>query len=96
MAKFKIKRHADKDFTERQLPHNRIDLFFDCIKLRWREFLIIGFMIALSMLPIFVLGVMRDNMIADAINKNEIENARYSLLFFPQMPQVYVISPNAV
>ena len=93
MAKFKIKRHADKDFTERQLPHNRIDLFFDCIKLRWREFLIIGFMIALSMLPIFVLGVMRDNMIADAINKNEIENARYSLLFFDAVSILFYLLP---
>lgn len=93
MAKFKIKRQADTDFTEQQLPHNRIDAFFDCIKLRWREFLIIGFVIVLSMLPIFILGVVRDNMIADAINKNEIENARYSLLFFDVISILFYLLP---
>lgn len=93
MAKFKIKRSADTDFTEAQLPHNRIDAFFDCIKLRWREFFIIGFIIMLSMLPIFALGLVRDNLIADAINKNEIANAQYTLLFFDAVSILFYLLP---
>ena len=93
MAKFKIKRSADTDFTEAQLPHNRIDAFFDCIKLRWREFFLMGTIILLSMLPIFALGVVRDNFIADAINNNEIENAQYILLFFDAVSILFYLLP---
>ena len=67
MAKFKIKRCADSDFTESRLPHNRTEVFFDCIRLRWREFLKLGVIILLSMLPMLMIGILRDNLIADAI-----------------------------
>jgi len=93
MAKIKIKRHADTDFTEQQLPHNRIDAFFDCIKLRWREFLIIGFMMVLSMLPLFAIGIVRDNMIADALIVNDIAAARYTLLLFDVISILLYILP---
>ena len=93
MAKFKIKRAADTDFTEAQLPHNRKDVFFDGIKLRWREFLLIGAIFVLSMLPIFAIGLLRDNFIADAINKNEILNAQYILLFFDALSILFYLLP---
>lgn len=93
MAKFKIKRHADTDFTEQQLPHNRIDAFFDCIKLRWRELLIIGIIMLISMIPIFALGIMRDNMISDAISENNINSARYTLLLFDVISIIFYLLP---
>lgn len=83
MAKLKIKRQADFDFSESQLPHNRTEVFFDCLKLRWRTFLQLGLLFFFAMLPIFVVNIVRDNMIADAIyNGNSLLNARYTLLVF--------------
>lgn len=81
--KFKIKRQADTDFSEAKLPHNRVEVFFDCFKLRWRTFLLLGILFFFAMLPIFVVNIVRDNMIADAIyNENSLLDARYTLLIF--------------
>lgn len=81
MAKFKIRKCAETDFTEAKLPHNRVAVFFDCLKLRWREFLKLGVIILLSMLPILAICVVRDNLIADAIyNAENLESAGYILL----------------
>lgn len=81
MAKIKFKRCAETDFTESKLPHNRKEVFFDCFKLRWREFLKLGAIILLSMLPILLICVVRDNLIADAIqNTDSLKSAEFVLL----------------
>lgn len=97
MAKFKIKRQAASDFTESGLPHNRKEVFFDSIKLHWLTFLKIGCLLLASMLPLFAICIVRDNLIADALNNlSSLEQARYTLLLFDGISiPLYLISAFA-
>lgn len=50
-----MKQKASKtDFTEQQLPHNRREVFFDCLKLYWRKLLWIGLLLLAFSAPYLV------------------------------------------
>lgn len=55
----KIKR-AETDFTADGLPHNRLQLFFDCLKIRHRLFFAAGGILLLFALPLLVLLLTHD------------------------------------
>lgn len=56
----KKQKFADREFTEQQLPHNRRQQFFDCLKVRFSLFMRIGVILLLFLLPCFILAVYRD------------------------------------
>ncbi len=55
----KIKQ-AKSDFTSSQLPHNRREVFFDCIKQRWRLLFCIGLLLLAFVLPTLIVDCVAD------------------------------------
>lgn len=81
------KREAKTDFTEAKLPHTRVEVFFDCFKLRFLTFMRLGATLLLSVLPLIAIWIARDLMIADAFGNSAdtavaARNAQGALLFF--------------
>ncbi len=54
---FKRKTAAPRDYTQAMLPHSRKEIFFDVLKLNWRNFVILGSIFFLFCLPLFLLSV---------------------------------------
>ena len=52
---------AKKDFTVNDLPKNRWEVFFDCLKERFSLFLLMGVVLLLFALPLFFVTVLSDN-----------------------------------
>lgn len=48
-----VHKHSEAEFTEYQLPHNRREVFFDCLKLRYGVFVLTGLLLLLFILPFF-------------------------------------------
>jgi hypothetical protein len=53
-------KRAPTDFTADLLPHNRWEVFWDVIKMRWRTLLLIGAILFAFFLPTMLLMVFRD------------------------------------
>lgn len=51
---------APIDFDAQMLPHNRREVFFDCLKMRYSVFVWAGLMLLLFALPILMLMLFRD------------------------------------
>ena len=70
----KIKR-AESDFTADGLPHNRFQLFFDCLKIRHRLLFAAGGVLLLFALPLLILLLTHDatcaKIFADGATANE-------------------------
>ena len=70
----KIKR-AESDFTADGLPHNRLQLFFDCLKIRYRLFFATGGVLLLFALPLLTLLLTHDatcaKILADSVKADE-------------------------
>lgn len=68
---------SSTDFTPKDLPHNRRQVFFDVFCLHWKTFLLFGFLFLLLCLPIQGVSILRTLLInkayGDAINQTEIE-----------------------
>lgn len=50
--KKKKTQQAKQDFTFAQLPHNRKEVFFDCIKMQWKTLLLLGVIALAFCLPL--------------------------------------------
>lgn len=59
---FKPKK-ASHDFTVDNLPSNRKEVFFDSLKLRFRDFLKLGLLLLLFSLPLIILNFVKDMML---------------------------------
>lgn len=58
----KIKTKVSKEeFKEYQLPSTRKQVFFDVLKLHWRSFLVLGFVLIIGTLPLLACLFVRDN-----------------------------------
>ena len=55
-----VRRHAEREFTEFDLPHNRKEVFFDRLKTRFDVFFKLGLMLALFFLPMLAVAVYGD------------------------------------
>ena len=53
------------DFQKSDLPKNRREVFFDCVKLRFLTFLGLGAVIAIFMLPLIVITFLKDSFYAN-------------------------------
>jgi len=58
----KIKtKQSETEFNESMLPHNRVEVFWDVLKLHWRAFLILSLVLILGFLPLLTCLFIRDN-----------------------------------
>ncbi len=48
---------AKHDFTRAQLPHNRREVFWDVLRLHWKDLLLMGLLTLLAALPLHCVGV---------------------------------------
>ena len=51
---------AKTDFSEQNLPHNRKEVFFDCMKLYWQKLLLLGFILLVFCLPLLAVSAVCD------------------------------------
>lgn len=56
----KKRKAATQDFSIDKLPHNRVEVFFDRLKMRWPLFLLLGLILSLSILPSLLVLFLRD------------------------------------
>ncbi len=61
----RIKQSAT-DFTYQNLPHNRVEVFFDVVKLHWKSFLLFGLVFLLFCLPTQGLSLLRTLLVNQA------------------------------
>ena len=89
MAQLFKPRKAKHDFTIDNLPSNRKEVFFDCLKLRFRDFFKLGLLLLLFALPLIIAGFVKDTFLF--YMTNELENGSmteedfngvYTLLMF--------------
>ena len=48
------------DFSEQNLPHNRREVFFDCIKLYWQKLLLLGLILLACAVPLLAVSAVCD------------------------------------
>jgi len=62
MKKEKMRKQkvAKNDFTPEKLPHNRVEVFFDCLKQRYDVWFKLGAVCLLFMIPLFIVEVIKD------------------------------------
>lgn len=53
-------KQAKQDYTFAQLPHNRKEVFFDCLKMRFGTVICIGLLLLASSLPLLCIGIFKD------------------------------------
>ena len=51
---------AKTDFSERNLPHNRKEVFFDCVKLYWQKLLLLGLIMLACAVPLLTVSAVCD------------------------------------
>lgn len=56
----KKQKAANRDFTEENLPHNRVEVFFDVLKQRYDVLLKIGAILLAFLLPTLIVGIISD------------------------------------
>ena len=56
----KKSKQASSDFTFAQLPHNRKEVFFDCLKLRFGTIVCCGLLLLLFLLPLIAIEITYD------------------------------------
>lgn len=56
----KKRKQASSDFTFAQLPHNRKEVFFDCLKLRFGTVVCCGLLLLLFLLPLIAIEITYD------------------------------------
>ena len=77
------KRMASKDFNISDLPSNRKEVFFDCLKNRYKYLLFSGLILFLTIIPLIViyflksiyLGILVENFRNGAMSENEYSQA---------------------
>lgn len=51
---------AKTDFSEQNLPHNRKEVFFDCVKLYWQKLLLLGLIMLACAVPLLTVSAVCD------------------------------------
>ncbi len=51
---------AKTDFSEQNLPHNRREVLFDCIKLYWQKLLLLGLILLACAVPLLAVSAVCD------------------------------------
>lgn len=51
---------AKTDFSEQNLPHNRKEVFFDCVKLYWQKMLLLGLIMLACAVPLLTVSAVCD------------------------------------
>lgn len=51
---------AKTDFSEKNLPHNRKEVFFDCVKLYWQKLLLLGLIMLACAVPLLTASAVCD------------------------------------
>lgn len=51
---------AKTDFSEQNLPHNRKEVFFDCVKLYWQKLLLLGLIMLACAVPLLTASAVCD------------------------------------
>ena len=87
MSLFFKNKTAKNDFNEDNLPSNRKEVFFDCLKLRLFDFFKIGLLLFLFALPLLMAGLFKDTLLfsmLESINGGKISeedfNGAYTML----------------
>ena len=77
------------DYTAAMLPHNRKEVFFDVVKLHWKGFLLLGFVVLICQAAHILLGILQDlylvgigNGIPEVNKETYLQEARYVVLRF--------------
>lgn len=87
-------KHRVNEFTINDLPHNRKQLFFDCLKQYWLELLGISFLLILATIPIVIDLVITDFIaISISSNANLTSQSQESSLFILQIIKHLVLIP---
>lgn len=72
---------AKTDFSEQNLPHNRKEVFFDCLKLYWQKLLLLGCILFAFCLPLLAVSAVCDTVqqgLSQQLADGIIDNAAYS------------------
>ena len=67
----KKQKAANRDFTEENLPHNRVEVFFDVLKQRYDVLLKIGAILLAFLLPTLIVGIISDLTYLAVISKGQ-------------------------
>ncbi len=78
---FKRRMHATSDYAEAMLPHNRRGVFFDVLKLHWKEFLLYGLLCFVFCLPMHLVAVAEEMMSSIISLGTESSNATGEISF---------------
>ncbi len=63
------------DFTINDMPHNRIEVFFDCIKNEWRKIINCCCLLFLFSLPLLISLLLKDTILLSMVSNNEAAEA---------------------
>lgn len=77
----KKEKQIKQDFKENELPSNRVQVFFDCIKLRYSLIFKLGLMLVLFSLPLLAASVLKDSFLYSiqmSLAKGAISEADYT------------------
>jgi len=69
----KKQKSATTDFTPDLLPKNRKEVFFDCIKIRYRTLFFVGLILTAFILPYIICSVSEDLVILSALGSEKAE-----------------------
>ena len=64
-----FRKHSDKDFNVESLPHNRKEVFFDTVKLRFGLYIILGLILFLFSMPLLATKIYGEILYTSNFNK---------------------------
>lgn len=68
---------AKSDYTKNMLPHNRREVFWDVVKLQWKNLLLLGLLLLLFYLPLLLSTVVKDVYISNLyVSLADADNAQ--------------------
>ena len=72
---------AKMDFSEQNLPHNRREVLFDCIKLYWQKLLLLGLILLACAVPLLAVSAVCDTVqqgLLQQLSDGVIDKAAYN------------------
>lgn len=72
---------AKTDFSEQNLPHNRKEVFFDCVKLYWQKLLLLGLIMLACAVPLLTVSAVCDTVqqgLSRQLEDGVIDNVAYN------------------
>ena len=96
----KMNKKATHDFKVNDLPKNRKEVFFDCLKMRYGIIVSLGFMSVFFALPLVICLLLRDinlsSLLADITNQEFGEEQGYQLFYSLKMAYSLALVPCLV